>query len=189
MRSSTRSITACSDPAPSNAALCRLRQVVLALGAGFGAEPALPQEIDRLLTETQRTAWRELPTIERAHLARVGRIIVDEGHVDADLLIASIFHDIGKYDGRTPVRLPHRVARVLAERWTPSLLDGLRAMPRPPRVLRPLWLCVHHPRLGADRARAIGCSERSCWLIAHHEDPPPVGNPQLAALQRADDRA
>lgn len=189
MRSSTRSITACSESAPGNPAICRLRQGVLALCAGFGAMPALPPDIDRLMSEAQRRAWRAMPAIERAHLARVGRIIVEEGHRDDDLLLASVFHDIGKHDGRVSVRLPHRVVRVLAERWAPSLLDRLASLEQPPRVLRPLWLCVHHPRLGAEHARAIGCSERTCWLIAHHEDPPSVRDPELAALQHADNRA
>ena len=54
------------------------------------------------------------------------------------------------------------------------------------RLLHGLHLCVHHPRLGAERAASLGCSERTVWLIAHHEDRGPGGDAELIALQRAD---
>lgn len=170
-------------------ALARTRQGLLAIRAGFGAAPSLPHEIDALLTPVQRSAWQALPAVERAHLSRVAGRLVAEGYRDPDLLTAAAFHDIGKHDATASVRLPHRVARVLGERLAPPLLDRLRHRPEPPRLLRPLWLSVHHARLGADRARACGCSARTCWLIAHHEDAPPVHDPDLKMLQWADDQS
>lgn len=166
-----------------------MRQGILALGASVRPPSSPPSEIDVLLTGDQREAWRSLPAVDRAHLSRVGQHLVAERITNPDLLVAAVFHDIGKHEGNVSVRLPHRVARVLMARWTPSLLDrlGRSADPSPP--LRPLWLSVHHARLGASRARALGCSERACWLIAHHEDAPPVADRDLAALQRADNRA
>lgn len=170
-------------------ALHRLRQGVLALGTGFRAPAELPPLIDALLTPAQRDAWRALPPVDRAHLARVGGILYAEGERDPDLLVAGIFHDIGKHDEQAPVLLPHRVLCVLLERAAPAVIVRLRRSSSAPGLLRPLWISVHHAALGAAKAREIGCSARTCWLIAHHEDAPPVADHDLSALQRTDDLA
>jgi hypothetical protein len=49
-----------------------------------------------------------------------------------------------------------------------------------------------HPAIGAAWAREAGCTELTCWLIAHHQDKtlPSSGEKRtlLAALQWADER-
>lgn len=167
----------------------RLRQGILALDAGFHPTPELPPEIATLLNDRQRAWWAELPVIERSHLARVGGILLEAGHTDPDLLTASVFHDIGKHSSRGGVRLPHRLLRVLLDLSAPWYIARLRASSGAIWPLHPLWLSVHHARLGAARAASLGCSARVCWLIAHHEDAPPVNDTDLAALQSADDLA
>lgn len=157
--------------------------------AGVRAPAALPVEIAALLSAHQRAAWDALPAMERAHLARVGRTLLEAGHTAPDLLVAAVFHDVGKHTGRGGVRLLHRVARVLLDRFAPGQIARLRASSAAPALLYPLWLSVHHARLGAAHAGELGCSPRVCWLIAHHEDTPPVQDAGLAALQWADNRS
>ncbi|MBN9012775.1 MAG: hypothetical protein J0H25_06950, partial [Rhizobiales bacterium] len=83
------------------------------------------------------------------------------------------------------IRAIDRVTRVLLRRRAPRLLARLSDVPNRP-LLHGLHLCVHHARLGAERARRLGCSERTIWLIAHHEDRDPGDDADLIALQKAD---
>jgi hypothetical protein len=83
------------------------------------------------------------------------------------------------------VRLVDRVARVVLERIAPELLQSLA---RPPaRGWRSgLILAVHHPEIGAGRARDLGLNECVCSLVQRHETPEAQESPSLSALQRAD---
>ncbi len=87
-----------------------------------------------------------------------------------------------------PVRLPHRVARVVLRSLAPALLARL-AEPTPPvtRWRSGLVLALHHADLGADMATSLGCSPQTSWLIAHHHDPDPVTDPALRTLMAADE--
>lgn len=169
-------------------AIVRTQQGLHAIRAGFIATNALPAEIAALLDDRQCAAWNALPASERAHLARVGRLLLDRGETSADLLIAAVFHDIGKHTERGSVRLAHRVARVLLDRFAPGIIGRIGALSNAPGPLVPLWLSVHHAGIGMETAAGLGLSPRACWLIAHHEDAPPVSDGDLATLQWADDR-
>lgn len=169
-------------------AIARSRQGLRALRAGFLPATALPKEIAALLDDRQRVAWNALPAIERAHLARVGRLLLARHEPSADILLAAVFHDIGKHTERGSVRLPYRVARVMLDRFAPDVIVRLRTMPGASGLLYPLWVSVHHARIGMEMATSLDLPPRVCWLIAHHEDEPPVSDVDLAALQWADDR-
>jgi hypothetical protein len=134
------------------------------------------------LTPEQSDAFCALPAYDQIHLIAVFERLRSGG---PDLLIAGLLHDIGKADQRGRVRLVDRVARVVLRQATPRLLARLAASPGN-QLLHGLHLCVHHPRLGAERAKALGCSDRAVWLIAHHEDREPGNDPELIALQAAD---
>jgi hypothetical protein len=55
-----------------------------------------------------------------------------------------------------------------------------------------IYVQAEHPQIGAAWARAAGCTEMTCWLIAHHQDSDVAGDSAatqtLARLQRADGR-
>ncbi|HEV2528123.1 MAG TPA: HD domain-containing protein [Thermomicrobiales bacterium] len=126
---------------------------------------------------------------DRAHALRVaGHVLSDGGPApSSDLMVASLLHDVGK--GGTPdvpgrVRLPDRTAKVLLARLAPRALDALTRHP----TLPGLYLAVHHPRLGAHLVRAAGGTDRTCWLVAAHEDGP-ADNQDLRRLMAADARS
>lgn len=141
--------------------------------------------LDSLLEPPAADAFRRLPRFDQAHLLAVYDRLARTGTASADLLVAGLLHDLGKVDGNGQVRLPDRVARVLLRRLAPGLLSRLADRPDHP-LFHGLSLCVHHPRLGAERARQLGCTERTAWLIAHHEDDDPGGDRELTMLQAAD---
>jgi hypothetical protein len=164
----------------------RLRQGIAAV------VPRVPDDREAILiatlTRNQADAFRALPVQDQAHLCRVYRCLVADGATDRDLLIAALLHDVAKVGPEGRVRLHDRVARVVLRRLAPRLLERLARMPAP-GWRRGLALAVHHPRLGAEQALGLGCSERTCWLIAHHEDVPVPDDPDLRRLVAADHAA
>jgi hypothetical protein len=168
---------------PRTAIRYRLRQ-------GLGAlRPRLPDDVDEIvastLTRTQADAFRLLSVHDQAHLCRVYRTLVAGGERNSDLLVAALLHDMAKAgpDGR--VRFHDRVLRVVLQRFAPTQLSRLARWPAP-RWRAGIAVAVHHPQLGAERARALGCSDRVSWLIAHHEDVPLPDDADLRRLVAAD---
>ena len=169
--------------ATTSAIRYRLRQGLGALRSSILADR--DEILAATLTEPQAAAFRALPAHDQAHLCRAYRLLRERGVRDGDVLVAALLHDIAKVHGGGRVRLPDRVVRVVLGHLAPRLLDRLASLPAP-RWRLGLALAVHHPRLGAERARALGCSERACWLIAHHEDDPPSTDPDLRLLAEVD---
>jgi hypothetical protein len=139
----------------------------------------------RYLSPTQSAAFRDLPAPDQAHLCRVCATILNGPEATSDLISAALLHDVGKVSARGSVHLADRIAKVLLTKIAPTLLNRLAARPAP-RLLEGLSLAVHHPDLGALKAASLGCSERTCWLIAHHEDEPPHIDHDLCLLVAAD---
>ena len=150
--------------------------------------PGLDVPVPAILNPAQAVAFSALPSFDRAHLRSVFDLLQRNGESDNDLLVAALLHDLGKCRNGHCVRLIHRVARVILRRVSPSALERLARWPAP------TWrvgfaLAVHHPGLGAEKAGQLGCSARTCWLIAHHEDKPPPDDDQLRRLIAADHTA
>lgn len=101
------------------------------------------------------------------------------GHDDRELLLAALLHDCSKGPG---VRLPHRVAWSLGERYGEGVLRPLEHLPGFDEAFTRLR---HHADASARLALAAGCSERTAQLIRHQADPvDPVAG---AALRLADE--
>jgi hypothetical protein len=164
-------------------AVHRIRQTFTALISRPDDE--CRQLIERNLTPAQSSAFRRLAAADQAHLCRVFANIETQKSVSPDLKVAALLHDIGKVSDRGRVRLADRIAKVLLANVSPSTLEKLASRPAP-RWLEGLSLAVHHPALGAENAAALGCSERTCWLIAHHEDPSPILDKELCLLVAVD---
>lgn len=170
------------------AGLLRVRQGIAALASR--PDP----EVDRRLRacvadERQWALLARLSSYDRAHHLAVYDRLIAAGCVDGDILRAALLHDIGKADERGRVRLPHRVVKVLGERWFPGRLQHL-AEHDGGWLRHGIWLAVHHASAGADLAMAAGASARVCELIRRHEDAGgAAGDVGLALLRRADEGA
>jgi len=128
----------------------------------------------------------ELPRLDRNHLYHVGENMIQRAPGNRDLIIAAFLHDLGKTHEGVHVRLIDRSAKVLLQAISPRALQKLAAPP-PTRFRGGLVLAVHHPGIGAIRAKDLGCSDRTCWLIAHHEAAGTFDDPDLALLAAIDD--
>ena len=166
------------------AVIRRIRQGIVSL------RPARESGDDKLLaawlTPIQHSAFRELPLHDRAHLVRVGRSMIRQAPDNQELIIAAFLHDLGKAYQGFHVRLIDRVTKVLLQAISHRLLQMLATMP-PARFRGGLALAVHHPEIGARLARELGCTDRTCWLIAHHEEASAFNDPELALLAAIDD--
>lgn len=166
----------------------RVRQGVAALSTFPNA--AVDRRLRTLLgDERQWALLARLSTFDRAHHLAVYDALVADGCRDPDILRAALLHDVGKADGRQRVRLPHRVVKVVGERWQSRRV--IRLARRDAGWLRHgLWLAIHHPLVGSGQVAAAGASRRVCDLIRWHEDAERASRDAgLALLQRADDGA
>jgi hypothetical protein len=137
------------------------------------------------LTPAQRARFEQMPAFDQQHLCRVANYRVASGVTDSDVIVAGLLHDIGKSDGNHCVTLPDRIGKVLMKRFAPGALHAVAA-DYPNGRFTGLALTVRHPEIGAEVARELGCSERTCWLIRFHESESDLDDPDLALLQAAD---
>ena len=161
----------------ANRALYRSRQF-------FGSVHPRVDEAQRaeafgLLTGAQRELFSSMTPRDQQHCLAVYRKLRDEGHDDRDLLVAALLHDAGKGE----IALWHRVAFVMLDAASPSLLDRLTRPGDSSHWRETLYRCRNHAKLGAQLARTAGSSERVVCLISEedHDDK------QLAALRAADE--
>ena len=116
---------------------------------------------------------------DQRHGLDVVQLLRSGGHDDVELLQAALLHDCSKGPS---VRLPHRVAWSLGERYGDGMLDVFAQLPRFKAAFAALR---DHAEGSARLALEAGCSERTAELIRHQADPiDPVSG---AALQLADE--
>lgn len=157
----------------------RVRQFASHLRATVSDEEAALAA--RILARDAAVLFEGMPVADRRHALDVVHRLLAAGHDDPDLLTAALLHDAAK--GHR-MRLWHRVAGVLLEAFTPSLLRRL-ADPDPSSWRHPFHLYLHHAELSAGLAREAGCSERAAAFIRGE---PSAADVRLGrALQAADD--
>jgi len=155
----------------------KTRQAVRhALGRVSDAEHA---KLTTQLSEPQLALFDSMHRADQRHGFDVAAVLRAEGHDDPELLLAALLHDCSKGPG---VRLPHRVAWSLGERYGEGVLDVFGHMPGFRAAFERLR---HHADDSARLAGDAGCSERTAELIRHQADPvdPEAG----VALQLADE--
>lgn len=172
----------------------RLRQFWYGWSAAI--EPAELRVALAYLPAAAQTHFQRLPRDAQRHSLNVLQTLQQQTTVNDDLAAAALLHDIGK--------LAADEAGVRINLWVRSLLVVLELLA--PRLLTQLasanvaqgWrylLYVHqmHPMIGAEWARAWGCTPLTCWLIEHHQDhlstaPITAKEQDLVLLQWADNR-
>lgn len=178
--------------ADSTAAPSRLRAVGYRVGQFAGqAVPRSSRETDSalaaLLPPAQLDLVMRLAPVDRHHLLAVHRALVADGWTDPELLTAALLHDVGKADTSGRAGPVHRAIKVLLQAFAPDALPRL-ARYRGGWLRHGLYLALNHAAIGADLARRTGAGERTCWLIAHHDNGRMIGDRALQALRERDAR-
>lgn len=135
--------------------------------------------LDDWLSEPQLRLFDSMHRADQRHGLDVAAALRASGHDDPELLLAALLHDCSK---GPRVRLPHRVAWSLGERYGEGVRDVLAHLPGFRRAFERLR---HHPEDSARLALAAGCSERTASLIRHQADP--QDTPGGMALRLADE--
>jgi hypothetical protein len=136
-------------------------------------------ELGQWLSAAQLALFDSMHRADRRHGLDVVVVLRTEGHTDPELLLAALLHDCSKGPG---VRLHHRVAWSLGERYGGRVTDAFARLPGFDVAFERLR---HHPAESAHLAAQAGCPERTVELIRHQADPldPDAG----AALRLADE--
>ena len=137
------------------------------------------RRLEGWLTPAQLGVFDAMHPADQRHGLDVVRHLEADGETDPDLLLAGLLHDAAK--GRQ-VRLPHRVAWSLGERygtWVLALAAPL------PGFRHAFGALERHAEDSADLALRAGCSERTAELIRHQAAPRDPGAGE--ALRRADE--
>lgn len=162
---------------------------------GFSAQ-VTPEEVvnaARRMPPGGVTLFMQMPVDAQRHSLNVLAALDAEGGMSDDLAAAALLHDVGKIAAEGQISLWTRGPLVLVETFAPGLIARLAA---PTSGLRyALWVHQEHPAIGAAWARQVQCSERTCRLIARHQDQLPSSSATddeethlLWRLQSADNR-
>jgi hypothetical protein len=174
----------------------RVRYRLLQFVRGFSAAVS-EQEAQQAQAILPCEAWplfQRMPRDAQRHSLNVLATLRAAGQTDQDLAAAALLHDVGKVaaaDAGYRLTLWWRGPLVLIEALAPDWLRHWSA-PTPSAGWRyVLYVHQEHPAIGATWAEAAGCSPRTCWLIAHHQERNPAlqGEEELQllrALQWAD---
>lgn len=128
---------------------------------------------------------------EQLHSLNVLRAVLRQSaETPRDLAIAALLHDVGK--SRYHMSLPQKTSATLIKAFLPAVFDHLSAEEDLTTWRAPFAVYRYHPQWGAALLCRTGASERTLWLVAHHQenrerwrDHPHY--PLLERLQRADD--
>ena len=141
----------------------KVRQTIRhVLGRVSDAERA---ELGGWLDPPQLELFDAMHRADQRHGLDVVATLRAEGHDDRELLLAALLHDCSKGPA---VRLPHRVAWSLGERYGQRVLDVCARLPGFDVAFERLR---DHAQDSARLALAAGCSARTAELIRHQADP------------------
>lgn len=158
-----------------------------------------PAEVSAALVYLPAAAqgrFRTLPTDAQRHSLNVLQTLQAHGPVDEHLAAAALLHDIGKLaadEAGVRINLWVRGPLVVLEKVAPQLLIRLASADVAYGWRYLLYVHLMHPTIGAQWAKAWGCTPLTCWLIEHHQDhlataPATEAEQYLLLLQWADNR-
>ncbi len=108
--------------------------------------------------------------------------------LDRKLLIRSaLLHDVGRKKGDLDIWgkvlavLLHKFLPDISRRWAEEKASGFRG-----RAGRMMHVYYHHPEIGAEMLRGIGCLREAELAEKHHEPETPADGAELRILRRAD---
>jgi hypothetical protein len=136
-------------------------------------------ELEAWLDEPQLRLFDSMHRADQRHGLDVAAALRAEGRHDPELSLAALLHDCSK---GPHVRLPHRVAWSLGERYGGGVTRAFSILPGFGAAFERLR---HHADDSARLALEAGCTERTAELIRHQADP--VDLDAGVALQLADE--
>ncbi len=151
------------------------------------------------LSDVQIALFRSMPASEQQHALAVLRALRAAGDNEPALVQAALLHDVGKVlpsvrqEGESPVRLWHRVVRVLLEAVHPPWAHRL-AEDVPGSWRYAFFVLLHHAERSAKWAAEVGTDGLAVALIYWHHTVPEEsdldaeGRSLLAKLQVADEQ-
>ncbi len=142
--------------------------------------PAERADLAAWLTPSELALFDSMPPADRRHGLDVVANLRALGATDHDLLVAGLLHDCGK---GPDVRLVHRVAWSLSERYGPWVLAPAMPVPWFRSGIERIRV---HADASADLMLAAGTSARAADLARHQARPT---DPVLGALLQAADEA
>ena len=151
--------------------LYRIRQTWSALTAK--PEKSDLEEVEKFLSPSQFTLFKELHPSEQSHSIAVYRPLLDNNAKQPDLLAAALLHDIGK--NRYPIKFWDRIAIVLGKGLAPSLVETWGEA-EPDSWKRPFVVSHKHAGWGAQMAADAGASQLTVDLINRHQEQIPAEN-------------
>ena len=128
------------------------------------------------LPEQAQPLFAAMPLDARRHSLNVLATLLAAGYDDPDLCAAALLHDMGKVaaqEAGVGINLWVRGPMVVAEALAPDFLRAQARTEQNTGWRYAVHVQLEHPAIGAQRARAAGCSELTCWLIAAHQDSAP----------------
>jgi hypothetical protein len=147
------------------------------LHAGVAASER--EELAGWLTPAQAALFDAMPVADRRHGLDVAAALRGAGQADTDLLVAGLLHDCGK---GSRVRLPHRVAWSLGERYGAWIW---RVTGHLPTFRAGLAGLRDHATRSAELAAEAGCTARAVELIRNQEAPTDDAGRLLLAADEA----
>lgn len=174
----------------------RVRQFTRGVTATVSAEEL--QAAAAFLPPAGLERFRQMPADAQRHSLNVLTTLQHAGWQDPHLAAAALLHDSGKVAAAAAgltFNAWTRSALVLMDAVAPGLSVRLAVDDANGGWRYLLHVHLEHPRIGARWAEADGCSQLTCWLIAHHQEQ--TGRRQessdhrarlLTALQWADGR-
>jgi hypothetical protein len=184
-------------PKDAYAIMAQARYRVQQFFSGLRAqvEPDEVLHAARLLPPGGVTLFLAMPKDAQRHSLNVLQTLERQGEVPSDLAVAALLHDVGKLAAGGHISLWTRGPIVLLEAFAPRLAARLAKMAPATGWRYALWVQQNHAAIGADWARAVGCTPVACQLIARHQDR--LQNPRpdeisfmllLRRLQQADNQ-
>jgi hypothetical protein len=141
--------------------------------------PAERAELVAWLTPEQLKLFESMHRADQRHGLDVVARLCTDGHDDPELLLAALLHDCSKGPS---VRLPHRVAWSLGERYGDVVLNATSRLPG----FKAAFVALRdHADDSARLALEADCTARTADLIRHQAEPTdPISG---VALQLADE--
>lgn len=120
------------------------------------------------LTPGQEGLFLRMQAYDRYHSVLFAKTLQSSVYrVPEDLIIAALLHDVGK--SRYPINSFHRMMAVIVNKFAPQWMEKA-SLEKMTFFNRTFLVAKHHAQWSEEMVRSVGVSERSAWVIAHHED-------------------